>query len=49
MYAAVFEMSSWMGPEQHIVCGNSAADLLYAFEEIQSLHCLVMMGKKRRG
>lgn len=45
MYAAVFEMDSWMGLQQHIVCGDSAADLLYEFENIQSLSCLVMMGR----
>ena len=45
MYVALFEMSSWMGLEQHIVCGNSASDLLYEFEEIQHLGCLVRMGR----
>lgn len=47
MYAALFEMGSWMGPEQHIVHGNSAADLLYGFEEVQHLSCLVRMGRGR--
>lgn len=49
MYAAVFEMSSWMGPEQHIVRGSSAAELLYEFEEIQHLGCLVRMGRSEEG
>jgi hypothetical protein len=47
MYAALFEMSSWLGPEQHIVRGGSAADLLSGFEEVQSLSCLVRMGRGR--
>lgn len=49
MYAALFEMSSWMGLDQHIVCGSSAADLLYEFEEVQSLSCLVRMGRSEEG
>jgi hypothetical protein len=49
MYVALFEMSSWMGPEQHIVRGSSAAELLYEFEEIQHLGCLVRMGRSEEG
>lgn len=45
MYAALFEMSSWMGPEQYIVKGDSASALLHEFEDIQNLSCLVMMGR----
>lgn len=47
MYAAVFEMSSWMGLEQHILKGKTAADLLNGFENIQSLSCLVRMGRSQ--
>ena len=45
MYAALFEVNGWVGIEQHIVRGNDAADLLYAFEDIQHLYCLVRMGR----
>ena len=47
MYAALFEMTSWCGLEQHIVQGDSAETLLNAFEDIQSLSCLVRMGRSR--
>jgi hypothetical protein len=47
MYASLFEMSSWAGVEQYIINGNSVAELLYGFEDIQSLSCLVKMGKSR--
>lgn len=47
MYAAVFEMSSWMGLEKHILKGQTASDLLDEFENIQSLSCLVRMGKSQ--
>ena len=36
-----------MGPSQHIVKGDNASDLLNEFEEIQSLSCLVKMGRSR--
>ena len=49
MYAALFEMDSWMGLLQHVVEGNDASDLLYGFEDIQSLSCLVMMGRSHEG
>ncbi len=45
MYAALFEMSSWMANEQHVVTGRSASELLRKFERIQSLKCLVRMGR----
>lgn len=44
-YVAVIEMTSWMGTHQHIVKGDSASELLSEFEEIQSLNCLVRMGR----
>ena len=46
MLAAVFEMTSWMGLEQHIVKGKTACDLLAEFEVVQSLSCLVRMGRR---
>ena len=49
MYAALFEMDSWMGLEQRIISGSSAADLLYGFEEVQHLGCLVRMGRSEEG
>lgn len=49
MYAAVFELSSWVGTEQDIVCGSSAVDLLYEYEKIQRLGCLVYMGRSEEG
>ena len=44
MYAALFELNSWR-PEQYIITGSSAAALLDGFEDIQSLECLVRMGR----
>lgn len=38
-------MESWMGTHQHIVRGDNASELLTEFEEIQSLSCLVRMGR----
>ena len=45
MYAALFELDSWMGKNQHILEGESASDLLSEFEEVQSLTCLAQMGR----
>lgn len=45
MYAALFEMTSWMGNRQYIFKGNSATVLLSEFEAIQDLGCLVRMGR----
>ena len=44
-YIAVFEIKSWLGIMQHIVKGENASDLLYSFEDIQSLECLVRHGR----
>ena len=49
MYAALFEMKSWMGPQQYIFKGDSASALLYEFEDLQDLSCLVMMGRAEEG
>ena len=49
MYAALFEMNSWMGLAQYIICGSSAAELLKGFEKIQNLRCLVRMGRSEEG
>ena len=45
MYAALFEMTSWMGCQQYIFKGNTASDLLSEFERVQDLGCLVRMGR----
>ena len=45
MYAALFEMDSWMGNRQYIFEGESASELLAEFERVQDLACLVRMGR----
>lgn len=45
-YVAVIEMTSWLGTYQHIVRGNTPSDLIEDFENIQSLGCLVRMGRR---
>ena len=45
MYAALFEMKSWMGCEQHICAGNNACEVLETFFQVQDLYCLVQMGR----
>ena len=45
MFAALFEMTSWMGCQQYIFEGNTASDLLSKFERVQDLGCLVQMGR----
>lgn len=47
MFASLFEMTSWMGCQQYIFTGNSASDLLSAFEQVQDLGCLVRMGRSQ--
>ena len=49
MYAALFETKSWMGQKQHIVKGKDVVELIDNFEEIQSLGCLVQMGRNEEG
>ena len=45
MYAALLEMTSWMGCQQYIFKGNTASALLSEFERVQDLGCLVRMGR----
>lgn len=49
MYAALFEMDSWLGHQQYIFEGKCASELLIKFEQIQDLSCLVMMGRGEEG
>ena len=49
MYAALFEMTSWLGPQQYIVRGSDAAGLLRSFEKIRHLGCLLRMGRSEEG
>ena len=52
MYAALFEMTSWMGCQQYIFKGNTASALRSEFERVQDLGCLVRMGRseeKKKG
>ncbi len=52
MYAALFEMDSWLGSMQYIITGHCAAELLDSFEEVQNLHCLLRNGRaveKKKG
>ena len=44
-YVAVIEMTSWLGTHQHIVRGDTPSALIEDFENVQNLHCLVMMGR----
>lgn len=45
MYAALFEMTSWIGTEKHVFTGENAIELLDQFNDVQSLECLVRMGR----
>ena len=47
MFAALFEMESWLGIEQYIFEGNTASEMLSQFENIQDLGCLVRMGMRK--
>lgn len=47
MFAALFEMTSWMGCQQYIFKGNTASNLLSEFERVQDLGCLVRMGRSQ--
>ena len=44
-YVAVIEMTSWLGTYQHIVRGETPSALIEDFDNVQSLHCLVRMGR----
>ena len=47
MYAVLFEIDSWLGPQQYVFEGESAYDMLWELEQIQDLDCLARMGKSR--
>lgn len=46
MYAAVFEMVSWMGTNVYFYSGKTPDDLIRQFERVQDLDCLVFMGRE---
>ena len=48
-FVAVIEMTSCLGTYQHIVKGNSPSELIEAFENVQSLYCLVRTGRNEEG
>ena len=45
MFAALFEIESWLGTEQYIIEGDTASEMLSRFENVQDLECLVRMGQ----
>ena len=45
MFAALFEMESWLGTKKYIFEGGTASEMLSRFEEVQDLGCLVRMGQ----
>ena len=49
MYAAIFELSSWMGTINYFFTGETAGELLSRLEEVQDLNCLVRMGRTEEG
>ena len=49
MYAALFEIKSWLGLETHVFEGNTAVDILRELESIQNLDCLLEMGRIQEG
>lgn len=49
MYAALFEISGFMGLQQYIFEGGNPCSLLAQFEEVQDLSCLVRMGRMNEG
>lgn len=49
MVAAVIEMNSWIGQQQYFFEGEKASDILFAFESVQDLSCLVRMGRMEEG
>lgn len=49
MYAALFEVESWMGTDQYVFEGESACELLKQFERVQDLSCIVEMGREYEG
>lgn len=49
MYAALFEVKSWMGTDQYVFEGENACELLAQFEKVQDLFCIVEMGREYEG
>ena len=49
MYAAVFEMESMFGLHQYIFEGNTPVSIMVAFENQQSLECLIRHGRYEEG
>lgn len=45
MNAVVFETESWMGKQQFLCTGETAADVLAKFGQVQDLWCLLRMGR----
>jgi len=45
MYAAVLEFKSWVGTEVYLFLGKTVRSVVYQFEQVQSLSCLVSMGR----
>ncbi len=45
MYAAAFEMSSWLGVQEYVFEGESLEEIMSRFEQVQDLGCLVRMGR----
>ena len=49
MYAALFELESWLGLQKYIFEGESASEIFNKFERVQDLSCLVRMGRGEEG
>ncbi len=47
MYAAVFEMTGWLGVQQYVFEGDGPEQIMDRFQQIQDLDCLVMMGMQQ--
>ncbi len=47
MYAAVFEMTGWLGVQQYVFEGGGPEQIMDLFQQIQDLDCLVMMGMQQ--
>ena len=44
MYAALFEISGWLGTHKYIFEGNSANLVVASLEQVQDLSCLARIG-----
>lgn len=49
MFAAVLELTSWVGREVKYYEGDTVASIVRQFENFQDLGCLVMMGRANEG